>query len=34
MCVFSPPLIITKLQIDDLFDILERAIEKVSKSFA
>jgi len=34
MCVFSPPLIITKLQIDDLFDILERAIDKVSKSFA
>ena len=34
MCVFSPPLIITKPQIDDLFDILERAIEKVSESFA
>jgi adenosylmethionine-8-amino-7-oxononanoate aminotransferase len=33
MCVFSPPLIITKSQIDDLFDILESAIEKVGESF-
>lgn len=30
MAVFSPPLIITKDQIDDIFDILEKALEKVS----
>jgi adenosylmethionine-8-amino-7-oxononanoate aminotransferase len=26
MCVFSPPLIITKAQIDEMFDILDKAI--------
>lgn len=30
MAVFSPPLIITKDQIDDLFDIIEKALEKVT----
>ncbi|MDX1529515.1 MAG: aminotransferase [Gammaproteobacteria bacterium] len=29
MCVFSPPLIITRAQIDDLFDILEEALRQV-----
>ncbi|MEQ8829971.1 MAG: aminotransferase [Alphaproteobacteria bacterium] len=29
MCVFSPPLIITKQQIDEMFDILEEAIRSV-----
>jgi adenosylmethionine-8-amino-7-oxononanoate aminotransferase len=29
MCVFSPPLIITREQIDEMFDILDRAIAKV-----
>ena len=33
MCVFSPPLIISKSQIDDMFNILEQAIIKVSKEF-
>ncbi len=28
MCVMSPPLIITKAQIDDLVDILRQGIEK------
>lgn len=31
MCVFSPPLIITDKQIDDMFDILEAAIQEVEK---
>ncbi|MEX3007574.1 aminotransferase [Hoeflea sp. TYP-13] len=31
MCVFSPPLIITREQIDEMFDILEKALEQVSK---
>ncbi|MFZ1726379.1 MAG: aminotransferase [Albidovulum sp.] len=31
MAVFSPPLIITIAQIDDMFDILERALEKVTE---
>jgi len=31
MCVFSPPLIITKSQIDDMFAILEVALERVGK---
>lgn len=31
MCVFSPPLVITKDQIDEMFDILEAAIESVAK---
>ncbi len=30
MAVFSPPLIITKEQIDDMFDIIEKALEKVT----
>src|SRR3546814_12487202 len=30
MCVFSPPLVITRPQIDELFDILEEAIRQVS----
>jgi adenosylmethionine-8-amino-7-oxononanoate aminotransferase len=30
MAVFSPPLIITKDQIDDMFDIIEKALEKVT----
>ena len=34
MCIFSPPLIITKSQIDEMFDILEHAIIKVSAAFA
>ena len=33
MCVFSPPLIISRSQIDDMFEILEQAIIKVSKEF-
>ena len=33
MCIFSPPLIITKPQIDEMFDILEHAIIKVSAAF-
>ena len=31
MCVFSPPLIITERQIDDMFDILEHAVAKVQR---
>ncbi|RVU35796.1 aminotransferase [Hwanghaeella grinnelliae] len=31
MCVFSPPLIITRQQIDDMFDILGRAIETLAR---
>ena len=34
MAVFSPPLIITKDQIDEMFDILEQALEKVSADVA
>ena len=30
MCVFSPPLVITEAQIDEMFDILERAIHSVA----
>ncbi len=30
MCVFSPPLVITRPQIDEMFDILEQAIQRVS----
>lgn len=30
MCVFSPPLVITRSQIDEMFDILEQAIRRVS----
>ena len=31
MCVFSPPLIITKAQIDEMFDILETAVVQVQE---
>jgi adenosylmethionine-8-amino-7-oxononanoate aminotransferase len=31
MAVFSPPLVIKISQIDDMFDILEKALEKVSQ---
>ena len=31
MCVFSPPLIITKVEIDLMFDIIEKALDKVTK---
>ena len=34
MCVFSPPLIITERQIDEMFDILEQAIRDVARSVA
>ena len=34
MAVFSPPLIITRDQIDEMFDILERALAKVELEFA
>jgi adenosylmethionine-8-amino-7-oxononanoate aminotransferase len=30
MCVFSPPLVITRSQVDELFAILEEAIREVS----
>ena len=30
MCVFSPPLVITEAQIDEMFDILEQAIHSVA----
>ena len=30
MCVFSPPLVITRPQIDEMFDILEHAIQRVA----
>ena len=33
MAVFSPPLVITKNQIDEMFDILEKAIEQVADSY-
>jgi adenosylmethionine-8-amino-7-oxononanoate aminotransferase len=31
MCVFSPPLTITKEQIDEMFDIIEESLLEVSK---
>lgn len=31
MCVFSPPLVITRSQIDEMFDILEEAIRRVAQ---
>ncbi|WP_371223111.1 aminotransferase [Roseovarius sp. 2305UL8-3] len=34
MCVFSPPLVITKAQIDDMFDILADALREVEGEFA
>lgn len=33
MAVFSPPLIITDTQIDDMFDIMEKGLEKLSKEY-
>ena len=33
MCVFSPPLVISRTQVNDLFDILEQAIETVCEKF-
>ena len=33
MCVFSPPLVITKEQIDDMFDILAESIKTVESEF-
>jgi len=30
MCVFSPPLVITKAQIDEMFDIMDQAIGDVA----
>lgn len=33
MCVFSPPLVITRAQIDDMFDILAEAIKVVEPEF-
>lgn len=34
MAVFSPPLIITRTQIDEMFDIIERALQKVEGQLA
>lgn len=34
MCIFSPPLIITLEQIDELFDLLERGVQITAKAFA
>ena len=34
MCVFSPPLIITQSEIDDMFDILEDAILEVQENYS
>ena len=34
MCVFSPPLIITQSEIDDMFDILEDAIVEVQQNYS
>lgn len=34
MAVFSPPLIITRDQIDEMFDILEKALQKVTDNLA
>jgi adenosylmethionine-8-amino-7-oxononanoate aminotransferase len=33
MCVFSPPLIISKSQVNDLFNILEQVIENICENF-
>ena len=33
MCVFSPPLIISKTEIDLMFDILDDAVSEVEKHF-
>ncbi len=34
MCVFSPPLIITQSEINDMFDILEDAILEVQENYS
>jgi len=34
MAVFSPPLIMTKAQIDDMFDIMEAGLEKLSAEYS
>ena len=34
MAVFSPPLVITRSQIDEMFDLLEKALEKVTRDLA
>jgi len=34
MCVFSPPLIITEAQIDEMFDILDDAVAEVAADYA
>ena len=33
MCVFSPPLVITRDELDTMFDILEDAITEVKKNY-
>ena len=33
MCVFSPPLVITRDELDTMFDILEDAISEVKKNY-
>jgi len=33
MCVFSPPLVISKAQIDDMFDILAEVIALLEPEF-
>jgi adenosylmethionine-8-amino-7-oxononanoate aminotransferase len=33
MAIFSPPLIITKAQIDTMFDIMEKGLEKISEEY-
>ena len=32
MCVFSPPLVISEPQIDEMFDILEQALRDVART--
>ncbi|MEM9045317.1 MAG: aminotransferase class III-fold pyridoxal phosphate-dependent enzyme, partial [Pseudomonadota bacterium] len=34
MCAFSPPLVITEAEVDEMFDILSDAIDEVAKEFA
>ena len=34
MCVFSPPLVINKNQIDDMFNILEKGIIKTTEDLS
>ena len=33
MCVFSPPLVITKDEVDLMFDILDEALAQISQEF-